>query len=139
MKTTCRIAVSLALALLLSLSFVACQTTVDLWDSATYLEDTELGTGAKTVTVEVTAEGKTVTFTLHTDEAMLGDALLLHDLIAGEEGAYGLYVKVVNGITADYDVDQTYWQLFVDGESAMVGVDGTEIEDGATYRLERTK
>ena len=61
-----------------------------LWDDAKYTADTELGTGAKTVQVEVKAEGKSITFTIHTDKEILGDALLEHDLIAGEEGAYGL-------------------------------------------------
>lgn len=133
--------ITLTLLLILALCLTACNSAApkDLWEDAIYSEDTELGEGAKTVTLAVTAGDKTVTFTIHTDEAILGDALLSHDLIAGEEGAYGLYVKVVNGITADYDIDQTYWQLFVDGESAMVGVDGVEVTDGATYRLERTR
>ena len=45
------------------------------------------------------------------------------------------YVKKVNGITADYDVDQSYWGFYIDGEYAMTGVDGTSIEEGRIYRL----
>ena len=110
-----------------------------LWASATYLEDTTFGEGAKTVTVKVIAEENTVTFTVKTDAENLGDALLAHGLIAGEESQYGLYVKVVNGITADYDVDASYWNFTKGGEYMMTGIDGTPIADGETYELTYTK
>ena len=74
-----------------------CEEPQGLWKTATYLKDTELGTGSKTIQVEVKVEDKSVTFTIHTDKTTLGDALLEHSLIAGENGAYGLYVKTVNG------------------------------------------
>ena len=67
------------------------------------------------------------------------EALLELELINGDEGQYGLYVKEVNGITADYDVDQTYWAFYVDGEYAMSSVDTTEIEDGKTYSFKVEK
>ena len=110
-----------------------------VWADALYTEDTVLGEGATTFTVVVKAEDKTVTFTIKTDKATVGDALLEQGLIEGEEGAYGLYVKKVNGILADYDVDQTYWGFYIDGEYAMSGVDATNITAGVTYTLERTK
>jgi len=110
-----------------------------LWATATYLTDTELGEGAKTITVQVKAEDKTVTFTVNTDKDTVGAALLENGLIAGDEGAYGLYVKTVNGILADYDVDQSYWGFFINGEYAMTGVDVTNITEGAVYQLERVK
>jgi hypothetical protein len=80
-----------------------------------------------------------VTFTIHTDQETVGEALTEHDLIDGEQGAYGLYVKKVNGMTADFDVDGYYWAFYIDGELAMTGVDGTAIEEGVTYCLECTK
>ena len=107
----------------------------DLWANATYLEDTSFGEGAKTVTVKVIVEGKTVTFTIKSDAETLGDALIAHGLIAGEESAYGLYVKVVNGITADYDIDQSYWGFSKGGEEMMTGIDGTKFADGEVYEL----
>ena len=78
-------------------------------------------------------------FTIKTDKKILGDALLEHDLIAGEEGPYGLYVKKVNGITADYDKTQTYWALKKNGKDVMTGVDMTEITDGEHYEFVYTK
>lgn len=87
----------------------------------------------------VDKDGKETAFDIHTDKTMVGEALLELGLIAGEEGAYGLYVKQVNGITADYDVDQTYWAFYVNGEYGMAGVDVTEIEAGATYTFKVEK
>ena len=110
-----------------------------LWENAVYLQDTEFGSGSKTAVVEVSVEDQIVTFTVHTDADTVGAALLEHELIDGEEGAYGLYVKVVNGITADYDVDKSYWAFYVDGEYASTGVDTTQIAENAVYRLEYTK
>lgn len=87
----------------------------------------------------VDKDGKETAFEIHTDKTTVGDALLELGLIAGEEGAYGLYVKTVNGITADYDADQTYWAFYVNGEYGMTGVDATNIEAGATYTFKVEK
>ena len=130
--------------LLISCSFIGTQgnndnsqaeNQNDIWTNALYQNDTEIGEGAKTVQVEVKAGEKSVTFTIHTDKETLGDALLEHNLIAGEEGAFGLYVKLVNGIEADYDKDGTYWAFYKNGEMMMVGVDGAVIADGEHYEL----
>jgi hypothetical protein len=106
-----------------------------LWANATYLKDTTFGEGAKTVTVKVIADGKSVTFTVKTDAETLGDALLAHNLIAGDEGQYGLYVKVVNGMTADYNTTRTYWSFYQDGEYMMAGVDSTAIAGGERFEI----
>lgn len=110
-----------------------------LWKDATYTVNTELGEGATTVTVQVKADERQITFTIHTDKTTVGEALQEHNLLEGEESQYGLYVKKVNGILADYDVDQYYWAFYVNGEYATTGVDTTNIEEGVTYSLERTK
>ncbi len=142
MKKMIQSTLPVLLTLCCLLSLVACGNpgeNADLWEKAVYTEDTQLGQGAKTAVVEVKAEDKTVTFTLKTDKTTVGDALAEHQLIAGEEGQYGLYVKEVNGITADFDVDQTYWAFYVNGEYATAGVDTTEIQEGVTYQLVRSK
>lgn len=140
MKTT-RKAAALALALALILSLAACgaqQSFGGLLDGASYTEDTELGEGAKTLSVEVTAEDKTITFTIHTDAENLRGALEENGLVSGDESEYGLYVKSVNGIAADYDADGYYWALSKAGEYLMTGVDDTLIADGEQYELVRT-
>ena len=134
--------ISVLLTVAFILCFCACGTAVnadELWENAIYLEDTELGTGEKTVTVEVKAGEKSVVFTLKTDASILGDVLLEHSLIEGEEGPYGMYIKKVNGITADYDVDQSYWGFYKDGEYMITGVDTTEFSSGESFELVYTK
>lgn len=110
-----------------------------LWANAKYLKDMEFGEGSKTVEVEVKVGDDSITFTLHTDKDTLGDALIEHQLISGEEGAYGLYVKYVNGIHADYDTDRSYWAVYSNGEYMMSGVDSTHINGGEHYELVYTK
>ena len=110
-----------------------------VWEDALYTEDAEFGEGSKTVLVEVVAEDKSVTFTVHSDEKFLGDALVKHNLIEGEQGAYGLYIKKVNGILADYDVNKCYWGFNKNGEGMLTGVDGAEFEDGDHFELVYTK
>lgn len=89
--------------------------------------------------IVVDKEGKETSFSISTDKTIVGDALLAEGLIEGENGAYGLYVKKVNGILADYDVDQTYWAFYINGEYAMSGVDSTPVEEGATYSFKVEK
>ncbi|MBR3836195.1 MAG: DUF4430 domain-containing protein [Clostridia bacterium] len=138
MKKTISTISAFLLAFIFVFSFASCAektAEADIWTDAIYLEDKEFGNGAKTVQVKVVAEEKSVTFTLHTDKDNLGDALIEHNLITGEDGPYGLYIKTVNGILADYDVNQTYWALNKNGEASMTGVDGTPIADGEHYEL----
>ena len=93
-----------------------------------------LGEGATKFTFTVTdVDGKETSFEINTDKKVVGEALMEHGLIEGEEGAYGLYVKTVNGITLDYDKDGKYWAFYVNGEYGSSGVDTTNIEAGATY------
>lgn len=142
MNKTIKTSIALILSLLFVLCLVSCNKpdeSKDIWDDATYKEDATFGEGTKTVTVEVKVNDHLVKFTIKTDKTTVGEALLDHGLIAGEEGQFGLYVKVVNGITADYDVNQCYWSFLIDGEMAMTGVDGEEIKEGTVYRLEYAK
>lgn len=110
-----------------------------LWENATYLKNMTFGEGSKTVVVEVKAGNDSVTFTIKTDKKTVGEALGEHKLIEGEDGQFGMYIKKVNGILADYDVDKSYWSFYINGEYAMSGVDTTDIDTSATYKLEYTK
>ena len=101
---------------------------------------TVLGEGATSFYFNVVdKEGATTRFEIHTDKTIVGDALTELGLIDGEMGDYGLYVKVVNGITADYSIDGTYWAFYVNGEYGMTGVDQTEIQPGQTYDFRVSK
>ena len=93
-----------------------------------------VGQGEKAFEFSVKYEdGKSETCTIKTDKETVGDALLENEIISGEDGPYGLYVKTVNGITVDFDKDGKYWAFYVGGEYAMSGVDSTEITAGSTY------
>lgn len=103
-------------------------------------QDNVLGEGKTKINfVVVDKEGNETVFEIHTDKETVGDALLEHGLIAGDESEYGLYVKEVNGITADYDVDKTYWAFYINGEYATTGVDSKPIKEGETYTLKIEK
>lgn len=84
-------------------------------------------------------DGAQTKFEIRTDEAMLADALVKVGLVSGEDSAYGLYIKVVNGITADYDVDQTYWSLLIDGKAAETGTSSIAVTAGMQVELKKTK
>lgn len=97
-------------------------------------ESNQLGEGStKFIFTVVDKEGNETRFEVHTDKETVGEALTELELIAGEESDYGLYVKTVNGITADYDKDGAYWAFYVNGEYAQTGVDSTMITEGDTY------
>ena len=87
----------------------------------------------------VDKDGNETKFEIHTDKTVVGEALLELGLIVGDDGPYGLYVKTVNGLTADYDVDQTYWAFYINGEYAMTGVDKTDIVPGDSYAFKVEK
>ncbi len=100
----------------------------------------ELGEGRNSFNFTVVdKDGNETSYKIATDKEMVGDALLEHNLIAGEEGQYGLYVKTVNGIRADYDKDGVYWAFYVDGAYATSGVDVTKITNGASYSFKVEK
>ena len=158
MKRNIKSTLALILALFMTLCLFACKQQAEtpetsagtsedggaiapegLWKDATYLEDAEFGEGAKTVKVKVIAKDKSVTFTVKTDAKTLGEALLAHGLIAGDMGDYGLYIKFVNGIRADYDLDKRYWNFTKNGEYMMTGADMTEIADGECYEFTYAK
>ncbi len=140
MKQIIQSSVSAFLALILIFGFCACGKPDTVKTNApVYTQDTELGEGSKTVSLEVKMPDSSVKFTVHTDKTVLGDALTECGLISGEEGEYGLYIKQVNGITADYDIDQSYWAFYINGEYAVSGIDLTEISEDAEYQLVYTK
>ena len=130
MKKTIKSTLALILALLMTLCLVACKEQA---------ETPETSAGASENGGAIAPEGLWANATYLTDAETLGDALLAHSLIAGDQGDFGLYVKVVNGITADYDVDQSWWGFYKNGELLLTGVDMTAFEDGDHYELKYEK
>jgi hypothetical protein len=48
-------------------------------------------------------------------------------------------VEKVNGVSAVYEVDKSYWAFYVDGDYATTGADSTKIEEGKVYAFVYTK
>lgn len=99
------------------------------------LSDAEkLGEGSRQFWFTVTfADGTVKAYDIATDETTVGAALAALDLAQGEQTQYGLFVKTIGGVRADYDLDNAYWAFYIDGEYAMTGVDGADITDGSVY------
>ena len=95
--------------------------------------------GGKTITVTVIhSDGASKEFTYHTDAEYLGEVILTEGLVEGEDGPYGLVIHAVDGEEASWEKAQAYWGFFVNGDYAIEGMNTTEIEDGAVYKLEYT-
>mgnify|MGYP001037459038 FL=1 len=87
----------------------------------------------------VDKEEEETIFEIHTEKETVGEALLELELIDGDDSEYGLYVKTVNGITADYDKDGIYWAFYINDEYADTGVDSTKIIEGDQYSFRMQK
>ncbi len=124
-------AVSLVVLMaVMALTFVSCGKK----------EETPSDVTKVTVTVEVTDDkGNTTPYVIETTETTLRGALEQEELVEGDESEYGLYIKKVCGITADYDVDGSYWALYKGEEYMSNSVDQEMLEDGAVYRIVYTK
>ena len=94
----------------------------------------EIGQGETVFRFEMTDNENNITaWDVRTNEETVGAALTEVGLIDGIVGAFGLQVTMVNGITADYDTDQSWWMFLIDSEMAMTGVDSTEIKPDIIY------
>ena len=134
------ISLLLCLALVGSLAALAfAQETEVLWDEnheTILLENGGVyGEGEKTFSFGVDCLNETALITVNTDADTVGEALAALNIIAGEDSEWGLYVKTINGITADYETDGTYWAFYIDGEYAQTSVDMTAVNDGSVYKL----
>ncbi len=97
---------------------------------------TTMGEGSKSFELTIVdKEGAEHLYLIRTDAEMVGQALLDLELIDGEEGPYGLYIKSVLGQVLDYETDGMYWSFYVNGEYALTGVDQTPITEGDAYQL----
>ena len=118
------------------LAAVAAVVVVGLFVGIWLATRPETSQGTKTITVEVVhSDGAGKTFTYHTDEEYLGAVLLAEKLVEGDEGPFGLMITAVDGETASWDENQSYWALYIGEEYAATGADTTPIADGGSFRL----
>ena len=96
----------------------------------------ETNVGGKSITVTVIhADGTEKNFAYTTDEEYLGPVLLAEGLAEGETGPYGLTISTVDGETASWEENQSYWALYIGEDYATTGADGVVLTDGGVYKL----
>ena len=143
LKRVLSVVVLLMLVAALALGMTACTNDTvgeTSSNSSAQSQPQKVGEGATEFAFSVTdKQGATKEFIVCTDKTTVGDALLEVGLIEGEDSAYGLFVKKVDGIVADYDIDKTYWAFYVDGQYASSGVDTTEIVTTNKYSFKVEK
>ena len=130
--------VCIVLITAMALTAIGCNDnkTSDPYYTVTVSDGAVLGEGAKEFSLEIVdGEGKSVNATVKTDKATVGEALLDLKLIAGDDGDYGLYIKCVNGITADYDVNRTYWAFYIGEAYCNYGINDQPVADGDVFRI----
>ena len=92
--------------------------------------------GSKSITVKVIhGDGSEKDFFYETDEEYLGSVLLAHDLVQGDMGEFGLMISAVDGETAVWEENKSYWALYIGEEYATTGADGIVLTDGGQYSL----
>ena len=100
-----------------------------------------VNTGKKHVVLEVKDDkGEMKTYTADTNAAYLVD--LMDELqnssdfsYDAQNGDYGLFIQTVNGKTADYSIDHSYWAVYVNGQYGSYGISEQPVADGDTYLL----
>lgn len=94
--------------------------------------------GSKLVTIEVINKAQESTvYEVHTDAEYLRQAMEEADglVFSGTEGPYGIMVDTVNGETADYSVDNSYWSFYVNGEYCNYGIDTQPVMDKDLFSI----
>lgn len=92
--------------------------------------------GGKEIAVTVVHKDTTEkVFEYDTEAEYLGELLMEEGLVEGESGQYGLMIDTVDGETADWNVDKSYWAIFIGEDYATTGADGIALTDGGQYSL----
>ncbi|MCM1283408.1 MAG: DUF4430 domain-containing protein [Muribaculaceae bacterium] len=94
--------------------------------------------GAKTITIEVVDDtGSSTSYEVHTDAEYLRAAMEEAKglTFAGSESEYGMMVETVNGVTADYEADGSYWAFYVNDAYCEYGIDSQPVADGDSFGI----
>lgn len=97
--------------------------------------------GSKTVTINViNSEGKTTEYVVKTDAQYLRQVMdeakgLTYE---GIEDSTSFMVLTVNGETADWNVNQSYWGFSVNGEYCNYGIKEQPVADGDVFTIAYT-
>ena len=122
------------MAFILTIALIALPA-IFLWSCGETEDKATLGSGATSFKLEITGkDGNTETYTVKTDEKTVGEALVKIGFIAEGE----TYFETLNGVTASYDADKSYWSFYIDGEYASVGAFDAEVKADGVYKFEYT-
>ena len=92
--------------------------------------------GTKEVAVTfIDNKGESKTTVIKTDALYLADAMTEAGLTYEVTDTY---VDTVNGITADYNKDMSYWAFYVNGEYCSYGIFEQPVNDGDVFVIEYT-
>lgn len=95
-------------------------------------------TGTKNITIEVINKAQESTsYKVKTDAEYLRQAMEDAKGLSfeGIESEYGMMVNTVNGETADYSVDGSYWSFYINGEYCNYGIDSQPVTDGDAFQI----
>lgn len=102
-----------------------------IWQNATYVSDTTIGQGAKEIKIVISGENQSITLTVKTDKANLGEALYELNLINDDS-----FFDTLNGIKADWNVNESWWKFCnSEGTALNYGVSDAQINGGETYKF----
>jgi len=119
-------------ALILCIMLIAASAAI-LWSCGD--DENTLGRGSMSFKLEIIDNnGSTKTYTVKTNEKTVGDALMKVGILI-EDG----YIETVDGIKADWDVDEGWWGFYANGEFSMIGVFDLEPEKDAAYLFKYEK
>lgn len=97
--------------------------------------------GSKSITLEVAGQdSQTLEYQVETDAEFLRQAMeeAKDFTFEGEEGDYGFTLYTINGETHNWNVDGSYWSVYVNGEYGQYGIDSQPVKDGDVFRFEYT-
>lgn len=97
-----------------------------------YVKKPNEGTKKFTVCVESERDNYAKSFEVRSDLDSLGDYLRTWDKCTWEDSTYGIYVHGFDGLMDDMD-NQFWWNVSVNGESAVTGCDEIMLTDGDVY------
>ena len=83
----------------------------------------------------VAQDGTSKTYNIATDADYLADALVEEGLV--DYAADGMYTTI-DGITADWNLDQGWWNISKEGQPLAVGMNQQPIADGEHYEATYT-
>lgn len=93
--------------------------------------------GTKSITIKVVDNYNTTVYNVQTDAEYLRQAMEDADGLefSGSESMYGMMVETINGVTADWNVDASFWGFSVNGEECIYGIDTQPVADGDKFEI----